>query len=906
METFLKELKQFRRGWLKDLLRREVLESAGWFAVCLSLLCWLDLYLGLPPRARVVIGGIVLAAFGVRAGMRLRFILRTGLDESAAHADRLVQSRRREVLSALEVGFQSKDASSLSAYLSRQGIETARNHLKQLENTRLEPLPPKVLKRFALCLCLALVPALLNPRAALVLLSRYGMPFADIPPYSAYEFHVSPESPRVVYGDDQVIHVAVTGKKVTRPVRFATRKEGHILESACFQASPDAFVQRLERVMQPMEFCFILGKARSPWHRIEVLYQPHVVSARVRITPPAYARKPEKVFVMGSEPLQGLKGSRLEMAVQSNRPLKNGELTLIPSGDGKQGQTVQGRVSGQNEITFDWELSSPALVSVMIKDIQGTPAKEPMKIRQDMVPDEKPEVILAQPLSFSLATPTVKVPISAGIEDDLGIRGCDIFRSLKGYRCRAVPVDLEPETISQDFSGELDLARLGVQPGDVIELFLEASDTNPELTGTGASDIARIKIISEDDYAEMIRARTTIDAFQQRFHAISTVHQALIRDLEKAKADLEKGLLSDEQAAGRMKQIQQKIKAVAQSVTEIAGDFAAFDLEKKLSQTAQALADKLDYTLGHEGWNSDKNEDRIAALAHGLKFIKGMEPQTLTDNADEVAAISRVLAMSALYKALMERQLILVRSLNQYASGDRKSSKPKVLSEHQAAIRKDLDTMADTLSEHANALPPEYESLRQDALDFASRIWAMDIDTPMKDSEKSCINEEPREAFRHALKAYERMEDVLNQNKGNCMSRACSGGIGFHVPDHLSKTLSQMLDSLMNQFGQGTGTGMGAAGMGMAGAFGGSYMNGYSAFNVPFYGPRRRNPGGPPGPGDGADGQGTGSGVGRDVSYHESVKDTGDEDTGGAGFSMDDIPPRYRDAVKSFYSGDTP
>lgn len=908
METFLNDLGKFRRRWQKDLLRQEALDMAGWLAVSLALLCWLDLYLGLPGPARVFLMTVVVAAIVIRTGIRLAAVVRTGLKDSAAHADRLVQSRRREVLSALEVGTTAKAASSLSAYLSMQGIQKARNHLKTLEGARLSPVPPRILKRFVICMCLAFIPALLNPRAALILLSRYVTPHADIPPYSAYVFTISPESPDVIYGDDQVIHVTVTGKKVSRPVRFATRNEGHILESACYQAGPDAFVQRLERVMQPMEFCFILGKARSPWHRINVLYQPHVVAARVRIIPPDYARKPEKTFVLGTEPLQALKGSRLEMTVQSNRPLKTGELTLTPQDHEGSARTITGTVTGQNEITFGWSVSSPALLSVMIHDIQGTPAKEPMKIRQDMTPDEKPLVALSEPQAYSLATPSVKVPLSASIEDDLGIRGCDVFRSLKGFRSRAVSLDVEPGSTSHDVQGELDLARLGVRPGDVIELFLEASDTNPDLTGTGASDIARIKIISEDDYAKMVRDRTTIDDFQRRFQVVSTLHQELIKELEQTREDLEKGRLSREQAALRMKQAREKITSVSRSVSEIAKDFAAFDLEASLKKTAQAMVDKLDYTLGHEGWNSQNSPDRIAAITHGLKFIKGLESQTrsLKDDADKVASVSRVMAMAAMYKALMERQLVLVRSLNQYASGDRKSSKPNILADHQAAIRKDLSAMADALAEHANALPPEYETLRQDALDFASRIWAMDIDTPMKDSEQACINEQPREAFRHALKAYERMEDVLKENKGNCMSQACNGNFGFSIPDHLSQTLSQMMESLMNRSGQGTGMGfgMGAAGTGLAGGLEGSYLNGYSAFNVPFYGPPRSGPASAPGMGDGDKGKGAGHGVGKDVSYHESVSDTGNEDTGGAGFSMDIIPPRYRDAVRSFYSGD--
>ena len=64
-------------------------------------------------------------------------------------------------------------------------------------------------------------------------------------------------------------------------------------------------------------------------------------------------------------------------------------------------------------------------------------------------------------------------------------------------------VDIDPGLISCEISNRLDLAQLGVEPGDVLELMVEATDTNPDLTGIGASDIARVQIIGEDEYGEM-------------------------------------------------------------------------------------------------------------------------------------------------------------------------------------------------------------------------------------------------------------------------------------------------------------------------------------------------------------------------------------------------------------------
>jgi hypothetical protein len=173
-------------------------------------------------------------------------------------------------------------------------------------------------------------------------------------------------------------------------------------------------------------------------------------------------------------------------------------------------------------------------------------------------------------------------------------------------------------------------------------------------------------------------------------------------------------------------------------------------------------------------------------------------------------------------------------------------------------------------------------------------------------SEKAAINEQPRESWRYALTALEKMEDVLKQCSRKGFSQICSGEITFQVPQNLSRTMSQMLESLMKQYSQGVGngSGIGSAGIGMGGAWEGSYMNGYSAFSMPVYGPERSNPlssshlgGVQKGAGGGA-----GSHIGRKAHYSEKIIESDKNQTGGKSSYKDSVPPRYREAVKAFYN----
>ena len=66
-------------------------------------------------------------------------------------------------------------------------------------------------------------------------------------------------------------------------------------------------------------------------------------------------------------------------------------------------------------------------------------------------------------------------------------------RTVVGFRARTSALGLALPEKRQDFSRHLNLGQLGVVPGQVLELYFEARDFNPDRTGIGGSDIVRIE-----------------------------------------------------------------------------------------------------------------------------------------------------------------------------------------------------------------------------------------------------------------------------------------------------------------------------------------------------------------------------------------------------------------------------
>jgi hypothetical protein len=171
----------------------------------------------------------------------------------------------------------------------------------------------------------------------------------------------------------------------------------------------------------------------------------------------------------------------------------------------------------------------------------------------------------------------------------------NIVRTLSGFRDRVHVVAPALKDKAFDFADKLDLDELGLTSGQTVELALDAADHNPSLLGQGSSEISRIRVISEDEYAAYIRSKTTIDQFSKRF-------QAAREAMEKARESLEE--LQKASEAGKADEIAKALGDAAKAHREsiemmrkIAGDFPAFELEKRLKDLAEKQLEDLNENL---------------------------------------------------------------------------------------------------------------------------------------------------------------------------------------------------------------------------------------------------------------------------------------------------------------------
>ena len=906
--AFNSGLARGRRIYLAGLLLatglRLLASALAAFLACVLL----DALFAFDERIRMLLGFALLLATAAFAGYGGVTILTRSRHAIARWIDGRLSSCRRPVLSALELADAPApdEASPFSRYLVDQALDQGRQAIAGLTARQLLPLG--LLRRdalrlgAALAIWIALAFIWTVPVQTHVL--RMLVPARDIPPWSRLVFTIVPESPSVIYGDSLEIAATVDGPVGGRPILFEVRGGGHAHRSAGFRESTNRYVHRLERVVQPLRFCVRAGRARSRWHELTVLYQPRIASARVTLTPPEYTGLPPREFYLGGQKLSGLRGSRVALDLVANRPIRRGSIVFTrPDGTASR---IEGRAPGDPSIRFEWRLEADATANIQIQDPLGTPNAGTHAFTQELLPDEPPTATLLQPPRYSLATPDSVVLVEAEAEDALGLRSLALVRNLVGYRDRALPIGVAAGARQAQVAQPLDLRLLGAQPGDTIELYAEAADTNPDLLGAAMSDIGRIDVISSDEYAEILRMRTAVEEFGERYDLISRQLDQL-RDALRTLAEM-----PDAGDDARAKAIQQALDAwkdLDAIYAGIAADFAIYDLEKQLPRVlteirsqSEPQAERLKSLAAPFPGSSEIAAQWLAAIRDaGAELDQQAEDAQLADQLMRVARSALDLQM------VVDRQAALVRALNRYEANLRTT--PAALlatfAEDQALVAARLEEWLAETTALADALPPDQAGLAEEMRAVVSAIRASQALDSMGRAAAAARGENAPDAYRYAQAALDALRSACSQceKSGNAYAGMCRNpGQGFRVKDGLCNTLNQLCQALLRQFGSQNGSG--GVGMGGGGSFGGDPGNGYwssgsSVLDVPLHGPARSALPQRTGRGGGHGGSGQG-GAGR-VQAAERVDRQAAAASGTRAVTLDEIPERYREPARIFY-----
>lgn len=919
---FYRSLNRIRRWQRLGRFLAAILTTLALAAALALILGLADARLALETSARTswVTTLATLAALLGLAALTTAFIF--SYHRSAKMADQLSQSSRGPATAGLALSNHPQDT-PLTQFLTQRSLDDAARQLAAIPVSRI--IPWRTIGLALAALILAILPiailALAHPKATSTIAHRLTHPATDLPPWSPLNFSLDPTSPTALYGHDLTVSASITGAPLEHPIECLVRRpdSSKIERLPAFRESKSRFSRTLESVTEPISIAFACGRARSAWYPVELLLQPRVVSGQVTITPPTHTGRPTTTSPLDSGEIRAIQGSLIQLDLTSNRPLAPSTLIFSPVASPGQEATpheISGTLAQSNTVRFEFTASRPGELAATLIDVRGTRASDPLVVKLRAIPDAAPVVNLLSPPSLLLATPDTNVSLNGRAEDDHALSRIRLVRTLQGFRDRARIIAPALDSPRFEFEDSLNLPELGVQPGQTLELFLEASDHNPSLLGQGASALSRIHIISHEQYAAHIRSKTTLEQFNQRF-------RSLFNEIDKAREALdalERAGNNPEQLEAAKQQAIEAQRQAAEMLDQLAKDFPAFDLENRLKELAAEHASALRQNIS-DLKNFDPKaspEDRQKALDAMRDRLGQKQPELdqLQQDAKLAAEAGKILEMAAKFQAIYKNQQSIAQRIQTIAreihrGNDANRRQLPSLARTQEKNRKALDDFTAELKRRAESVKsPDLKPLRDSALEFQRALELADPGSVMDLAAESAKLGESNDAYVSAEMARAQLERFLQQP--NPFSQACQGQCnGFSVPNpDLNNTLQQLLEGLMGQNpgsspnqNSGGGGGFGLGGFGPTG----NAQPGFSTADVPVVGPQRTEfePASLDASSKGGDSNQNNRGAIADqAAESESLQPTESPRTSQAAPDLENVPDAYREAVQKYFTPD--
>jgi hypothetical protein len=851
-------------GMLIGARRRRVWQLAGvrslWLGLTLLILFfYLDAVAHLDNRTRLglsMVGCLVVAAAAL---LTLWWLNRTVCREKMLA--RLIERDHPEIGNDLTNAIDFEERidflrETSSRVLMHRGIERATESFDLLGD--LESLKPPTLRKESIALATVLgvwlVSIVLFSGWVFAEVPRFAFPFGDYPPYSPTQLAVEPAGAAVDYGKDLTIHVTARGR-VPKTVSLTVKdpSDGAISRVPMFQSQDGKFFQSIEDIRSPLVYWATIERGRSKYYQVTLCKDPRIESVRVRYRYPGYARLPERAVVLSDDEgvLKGYRDTEVSMTVASNRPLATGEVTV-----GDRNYPCKGK--GDNTVEAVFPLKSEGPFSVTVMDAEGNTCTEPFEGAVALVPDDRPLVAIVSPGMNSLATPTAKIPIVVEAQDDLGIKDVSLFRSHNESDDARKRLFLSRTSEIFVSVGEtLDLADLGVRAGDVIDYYATATDSWPNAPQTAASGAFKLQIISEDEYAQMMRNQMTakdlrlkydniisqmnelIEVQQQLERETTALLDTMTRNSDTAPSEATRQRL--EELEHRQNEVREQTDALAKKLEEEAASTPVFDIEKDYKQFLSDFARNLAQASGHMATSEQKMQQGAAenagrlgnvsqAVVQQRKALEALGAQTqemkekIQQANREIERMINLLADVEAFKALYLAQQQVTRHTQTFREIEDPDLDARIrlkeLGEREISIEEDLGALAQQFRKHAEQIKEEYPVVAEDANHIADEIVERKI-TDLMGAGADCLNRGSGVCgYPNVLEALKQMEEMI----AFCES---AGGKGcdncqFRLKIQMSLNPGNTLGQLAQGFGAGMASGAtGAFGRGTAGSGGG-------------------------------------------------------------------------------------
>jgi hypothetical protein len=474
-------------------------------------------------------------------------------------------------------------------------------------------------------------------------------------------------------------------------------------------------------------------------------------------------------------------------------------------------------------VAGSFEIRKPGKIELRVTDLAGQESTDVFTAPVAVLADEKPSIRIAEPPAVSFATPDVTLPVVLAAEDDYGLTRVQLYRSLNDSRGSAMEWALpKPAPTRWSATGTLPLATYGLLPGDEIKLFARAEDNDPAGPNGAESAIVVVRIISQEDYERLARAREGMEIFLSKYRQAQRRVEGLTNEIERLRKKA-KQQTADE-AEKELAKLADKMREEAQAIRKAAELKLSYDLDQALrphlDRMARRLTDLSESTrkLAGARLSGADLERALEKLRQALEEQQQELQHETVEPLEHLALILPLLEDSARFVELAARQQGLaerLRSIKDQEKVQAPNLKPRLrdLQAEQQQMRLNLQKLLEDIEDHAGLLPedPKLEDLRAEALDFVKQVRASAANDVMTEAERGLAELSGKRGHAWAQEAADTLDKFVKRCQGQ-KGMGARGRMRLRFQPSLASGLGMTVEQLLADMGLNPGGGSGGNG----------------------------------------------------------------------------------------------
>lgn len=832
-------------GGVRETVLREGAFTLAWrWLAGVAALAVLDLLVGLPAWLRwLALAGQVGFLLWSLWALRARQKRLGGGDEWAA---RVVEERHPEVDNALinAVQFERSlrglppvQASLIRRELSRAestaaGIAAGDSVDREGERRALKVV---LLSAGGWLLAVLLIPAMLAS-----VLPRLFAPWMDehTPPFSFTRYEVRPPGATVRYGESVAVSVLVSGPIPDSIALMTKSGKGGWNRTALDSEDPGKYSVTLDSLREDTAYYVQGSGSRSSQYRIHVVRPPVVKTLQVTYTYPAYTKKEPASEKLGEEGLHGLVNTRAAVRIESNRALDGGYVEVKTGEGAPQRAPVQVDPKDSSRGVAEVTLTRAGTYRLSLAADDGQVNEEAAKGKIRIDKDERPSVWINHPGQDLLVTPSMKVPIQVEAEDDHGIQRVEVHRIVNdlGDTPRDFP---EPAQLPRtQHTLTMDMADLGVRPGDEIKYYAAAYDNDPGKPNMGETDPYTIKVVSPEEFQQALKQeRQAQDLSRESKDLTSAVQDLAARqqDLAQKMEQLERQLQKNpgdrslqkklDAARKEQKALQEEARKLAELMRQYAQSPSASEIERSLKQKLGEMSQQMSRTANGsmqsaQGGNPSEAASEAREASRQLQQLNRRMQDQVAKSIDHLEKMLPLYNDMERFKGLLDQQgqLVLKAREFQQKNGNSKSDRAKMerLAEEQSRIQQELKQLQQDMNQHAEDAKEQFPKASRSAQKIAEEIGKRQIPGLMQGGKDGFRQSEGAQAFEKSQQALQQMQAMVQQCESSQGSQGFEGELDVALTKSLGqKGLGRSLNQLAAGMGMKPGSEQGTSGMGI-------------------------------------------------------------------------------------------